>query len=263
MKRFVRSWLIFTFAAGALVASEPSALAGSTVKSPGLTQLNLTKYWVTLTGTPANQVPVGSAVMLTAKVMQLPPDTVASAATTLVDPRLRYTFKAQRTYPVGDAIVTIGHPNSPQSVVSWSAQKAGEYTVTVHVTTVQNPLIPMKQKLPEVIGDGTLTRTIIPTTLVSYLTLDPNRLVGGVIAGPSVRVFVQLSGDVPAGATIQVSSSNPSLASAGGVVAVNTSNSTASTYITTRAVTTTTTVDISATYAGSTKHATLTLDPPH
>ena len=168
MKRFVRSWLVFTLAAGALVASGPLALADPQVKVlPAGIRNDATTYSVTLTGTPAGQMPFS----LTARVMQSSAFTMARAATPLVDPRLRYTFSAQRTWPCADTNVTIA-ANSSQSVMTWNTQgvKAGEYTVfTVHVTAIQpTGRIGLNlPALPEVIGDATLS------TLPSNVTVRP------------------------------------------------------------------------------------------
>lgn len=173
MKRFVRSWLMFTFAAGTFAAS--GALADAPIKT---LPIHLgTTYRVTLTSAPANQAPFASAVTFTAKVTQLPADTMAQGATTLVDPRLRYTFKAQRTSPSADPAVIIA-TNSPESTVSWNAQNAGDYTVTVHVTAIQSPLIPQHPKLPEVIGDASLPNyKVLPAPTGPDLIVDSS---GGV-----------------------------------------------------------------------------------
>jgi hypothetical protein len=164
MKRFVKSSLILTLSA--VLASSGSSLfagpAGDVKTLP--THLHDTTYSVTLTGTPANQLPF----TLTAGVMQLPPDTMARGTTPLVDPRLRYTFTAHRTWPCADTNVTIIN-NSPQSAVSWSPQgvKAGEYTAfTVHVTTLQlqDPRIKIPN-LPAVIGDANLSTAPLSFTV--------------------------------------------------------------------------------------------------
>jgi hypothetical protein len=184
MKQFVRSWLILTFAA-ALAASSSSALAQKKLP-PGIRHLDTPTYSVTLTSTPANQ----SSITLTARV------TVSSGATSarvpgtlVVDNRLRYTFKAQRTWPCADTI-TIAE-NITQPTVTWN--KAGEYTgFTVHVTTVQTTPPPV---LPAVLGDGTLSSpvTVTPTGGVAT-TWDVFPPAGS--TGP-VQASVKISANFP------------------------------------------------------------------
>jgi hypothetical protein len=163
MKRFVRSCFVFACAA-ALAAFSPSAFAQintSTIATSTISasaHLNVTTYSVTLTATPANQVGFGNPVTLTARVMALPPNTMASGATPVPSSHVRFTFKAQMTSPCAGmnpiAIATNAGP-----VASWNPPKGGNYNVTVHVTRA-NTLIPVIPRLPDVIGDATLNYVV-------------------------------------------------------------------------------------------------------
>lgn len=196
MKRFVRSCLVLTLAVGALVASGPMALADPQVKGlPAGVRNDATTYSVTLAGTPAGQMPF----TLTAKVMQSSAFTMSRAATPLVDPRLRYTFKAQRTWPCADTNVSLADTTT-QSTVTWNGvgAKAGEYTVfTVHVTALQpTGRIGLNlPALPEVIGDATLS------TLPSNVTVRPT---GSVATVWDVSPLAGTTGPVTAYVTSKV-----------------------------------------------------------
>lgn len=158
MKRLIRFWLILTLVSGTFVSSVATAVADPPAKvlAPGiLVPRDEMTYSVTLTSTPASQ----SSITLTARVMQRPRLSTINAASPLVDHRLRYTFKAQRTWPCADTTVSIAD-NTNQSSQPWSGvgAKAGEYTVfTVHITAVQNLLDVRMPRLPDVIGDATLS----------------------------------------------------------------------------------------------------------
>src|ERR1700730_14319039 len=124
---------------------------------------------------------------------------MVQGAITLVDPRLRYTFKAQMTSPcAGMNPITIA-ANSPQSSASWNAPKGGNYTITVHVTVVN--LLTLSKKLPDVIGDATLNYIV-----TGGPALPPNLPYVGInttMAPPSG------SASAPANVTIYASVSSP------------------------------------------------------
>jgi hypothetical protein len=154
MKRFVRSRLIFTCAVTALSSSAFAQINTSTIA----TRLNAPMYRLQLTATPANQVAFGNPVTLSAKVMEIPPNTAVSGAVAVPTSRLRFTFKAQMTSPcAGMNPVTIATTSGP--VATWNAAKGGNYTVTVHVTSFNTPF-PVGPNLPDVIGDATLSYVV-------------------------------------------------------------------------------------------------------
>ncbi len=148
MKRFVGSSLIFlaAFASSAFAQLNPGTIA---------TRANATTYSVQLTASPAGQIAFGNPVTLTARVMALPPNTMASGATPVPTSHVRFTFKAQMTSPcAGMNPITIATNAGP--VTTWNAPKGGNYNVTVHAVAA-NTLFPVSPRLPDVIGDATLS----------------------------------------------------------------------------------------------------------
>ena len=98
-----------------------------------------------------------------------------------------------------------------------------------------------------------------PTTTLSSLTLNPTIITGGA----SLQGTVTLSGAAPSGgAVVMLSSSNGAVASVPPSVTVAAGATSASFTVTTTPVSVSTTVNISATYDGLTKTATLTVMPP-
>jgi hypothetical protein len=97
------------------------------------------------------------------------------------------------------------------------------------------------------------------TTTLSSLTLNPTSITGGA----SLQGTVTLSGAAPSGgAVVMLASSNGAVASVPPSVTVEAGETNASFTVTTTPVSVSTTVNISATYAGLTKTATLTVMPP-
>lgn len=99
-----------------------------------------------------------------------------------------------------------------------------------------------------------------PAVSLKSLTLNPTQVSGG---SPSTGA-VALSGAAPSGGGVVVAltSSNPSVAGVPASVTVPQGGTNASFAVTTTQVSMSTTVNISATYAGITKTATLTVKPP-
>jgi hypothetical protein len=96
------------------------------------------------------------------------------------------------------------------------------------------------------------------TTTLSSLTLNPTSVTGGA----SLQGTVTLSGAAPSGgAVVMLASSNGAVASVPPSVTVATGATSASFTVTTTPVSVSTTANISATYAGLTKTATLTVMP--
>jgi len=97
------------------------------------------------------------------------------------------------------------------------------------------------------------------TTTLSSLTLNPTSVTGGV----SLQGTVTLSSAAPSGgAVVMLASSNGAVASVPSSVTVAAGATSASFSVTTTPVSVSTTVNISATYAGLTRTATLTVMPP-
>lgn len=137
-------------------------------------------FAVTLTAAPLNQVAFGNPVTLSALVAESVPQTVASGRpavemTPLVDPRLRYAFKAQMTSPCpGMSPITIGSTSNAASR-SWTPALGGNYAITVHVTSVNmglGVLVPRNPKLPDVIGDAASNYIVTGPALPANLPIS-------------------------------------------------------------------------------------------
>jgi hypothetical protein len=195
MKRLVSSRFLLTCAM-ALAFSSPSFAQPGSVAA----RLNATSYSVQLTAAPPNQAAFGNPVTLTAKVMQLPPNTMASGAVQVPNSHLRFTFKAQMTSPCAGmnpiAIATNAGP-----VASWNPPKGGNYNVTVHVTAAHT-LIPVIPRLPDVIGDAALNYIVTggPAT-------PPNLPYAAIISTPVVPPSG--GGTAPVDVTITLNMSAP------------------------------------------------------
>jgi len=106
----------------------------------------------------------------------------------------------------------------------------------------------------------TLPVTPAPPIGIYSLTLNPTSVTGG---GPQPSIgTVMLSGLAPAGGTQVTLSSSSALASIPPSVAVPAGSTTATFTINTSAVATSTVITISASYAGASKSASLTVTPP-
>jgi hypothetical protein len=194
MKRFERSSFMLACAATLAFASPAFAQI-----NPGTiaTRMNATTYTVQLTASPAGQVAYGNPVTLTAKVMQLPPNTVASGAVQVPNSHLRFTFKAQMTSPCAGmnpiAIATNAGP-----VAGWNPPKGGSYNVTVHVTAAHT-LIPVIPRLPDAIGDAALNYVVTggpATPNLPYVSIISTPVVppsGGATAPADVTISLNLN----------------------------------------------------------------------
>lgn len=94
---------------------------------------------VSLAAAPAGQVNLGNPITLTATPTlggKLTPDKLAVAR----EQHIRYTFSAQRTWPCPDT-VSIASKVSTKSV-TWTAQKAGIYQISVEASYVEPTLRP-------------------------------------------------------------------------------------------------------------------------
>ena len=188
MKRFV----ICTAALAAFSSPAFAQINTSTIA----TRLNTTTYSLQFTASPANQVAFGNAVTLSAKVMELPPNTMASHATPVPISRARFTFKAQMTSPcAGMNPITIATNAGP--TVSWNPPKGGNYTITAHVIPVNTPL-PISPRLPDTIADATLNYVVTggpATPNLPYVSIISTPVVpasGGATAPADVTMTVNL-----------------------------------------------------------------------
>ncbi len=194
MKRFVSSRFLFTSAVVLAAISSPAFAQINT--STIATRLNTTTYSVQLTATPANQVAFGNAVTLSAKVMEIPPNTMASHATPVPMSRVRFKFTAQMTSPCpGMNPITIAPASGP--VATWNPPQGGNYTITVHATSSNTPF-PIHPKLPDVLGDATLKYVVTggpATPNLPYVSIISTPVVpasGGATAPADVTMTVNL-----------------------------------------------------------------------
>jgi hypothetical protein len=141
--------------------------------------------------------------------------------------------------------------NAPQTLsISANVTGMAQGTYTGHITVTA----PGIQGSPATV---TVTLNVAAASTLSSLGLNPTSLVGGA----SSTGTVTLSGPAPSGGmTISLSSSNPA-AQVPASVAVVANASTANFTVTTNPVSTATSATISAIYSGTTKSATLTVNP--
>ena len=146
-----------------------------------------------LTASPANQAAFGNAVTLSAKVMELPPNTMATGATQVPISRVRFKFTAQMTSPCpGMNPITIAANSGPNA--TWNPAKGGNYLITVHATSPNTPFpIPIKT-VPEVFGDATLKYVVTggpaapANSYVSFISTPVVPASGGATAPADVTI---------------------------------------------------------------------------
>jgi len=136
--------------------------------------------WVTLAANPANTAQVGSTVGLTATVHAPMKVSTVSGASVYVRNRLRFTYKAQRSWPCPETItlaenvfatggsatlIAVTHT----STIPWTppAAKAGEYSLSVDVAYIGIIIRPPKGGLgpklgSERVGSATLNYKVTP-----------------------------------------------------------------------------------------------------
>jgi hypothetical protein len=160
--------------------------------------------------------------------------------------------------PAGGVVVTLSSSNPSVASVPGSATvPAGAVSVTFPIAT--NAVAASTSVTVSASYAGatrTATLTVTRGTVISSLTVSPSTVVGG---NPSTGT-VTLSGAAPAGgAVVTLSSSNSSVASVPGSVTVPAGASSVTFPIVTSAVAASTSVTVSASYAGATRTATLTV----
>lgn len=164
--------------------------------------------------------------------------------------------------PPGGAVVTLASSNpavaaTPSSItVAAGATKSPTFTITT--TAVSSPVTVM---ISATYNNVTVSASLTVNPAAVYaVKLSATTVVGG---GKVPGNQVQLNGVAPTGGdVISLSSSNPAVAAVPATVTVLAGMKSSQLFtITTKAVTTSTTVTISATYQGVTKTATLTVTP--
>lgn len=217
---------------------------------------NLGSRSVTLTVTPPNApLAIGSIQMQPAGVFG------GNDASGVV------TLETGYVAPVGGAFVTLtnGNPNlvsMPSSVTIPTGQTNASFPIQTNATGVTTPV-----NISASYGGATKSATLTVTAPtqnvpISSVTLSPSTVVGGSNLG--VRVTVNLSAGAPnEGATIMLTSSNPSVVSVPRSIQIFFSGGTSVfTDVVATTVSVPTQVTITATYGGSTQSAVLTVTPP-
>jgi Putative Ig domain len=186
--------------------------------------------------------------------VNLLPGVAASNSSVTVEPDLN------NPAPSGGVTVSLSSSNPSAAPVPASVViPAGQYLANVGITT----------GTVTAVTDVTITATLPTGSVTNTLQVDPPPTVTSVSLNPAATTgtsgssgTVQLSEPAPgAGATITLSSSNPSVASVPSSVTASSDQTSANFTVSTADVTTSTTVTITATLGSSTASATLTVNP--
>ena len=159
-----------------------------------------------------------------------------------------------------DTDITLSSGNTslaqvPTTVTVLAGATSANFNVTTSAVTTTTGV-----NITATYGSSTqgATLTVTPPLTASSVSLNPSSVVGG----NSSTGTVTLSGPAPAsGANVTLSSSNTSVAQVPPSVTVTGGTTSANFNVTTSAVTTTTGVNITATYGGASPSATLTVNP--
>jgi hypothetical protein len=192
-----------------------------------------------------------------------PPITLSSLtlspATVLGGANSTGTVTLSGAAPASGATVSLSSSNTAAAQVPGSVLvSAGATTATFTITT-SSLASSTSVTISGVYGTTrTATLTVNPAPTLSSVSLSPSTVVGGA----SSTGTVTLSGPAPAGgATVSLSSSKPSAARVPNKITVPTGATSVTFTVSTNTVKKNTTVGISATYAGTTRQATLTITP--
>ncbi len=209
----------------------------------------------------AKAVLLGIVLLIVPALVTAPPNPISSLSlsptSVLGGGASTGTVTLASSAPSGGAVVTLTSSNTSVATVPVNVTvPAGQTSKTFAITT-----FPVGASTPVTItasyssGTKTATLTVTPALLTS-VGVSPASVSGGTASTGTVS----LSGAAPAaGASVTLSSSNPSAASVPGTVTVFASSATFS--ITTFNVASSTNVTITAVYNGTTKTATLTVTP--
>ena len=186
--------------------------------------------------------------------VNLLPGQAASDSSVTVEPDLN------NPAPSGGVTVSLSSSNPSLAPVPASVViPAGQYLSNVSITT----------GTVTAVTDVTITATLPTGSVSNTLQVDPPPAVTSVSLNPTATTgtsgssgTVQLSEPAPgAGATISLSSSNPSVASVPSSVTASSGQTSANFTVSTASVTASTTVTITATLGSSSASATLTVNP--
>ncbi len=170
------------------------------------------------------------------------------------------TVTLSKAAPVGGMTVTLTSSSSTVAAPSTVAVAAGATTGTATLTTssvATSSTATLTAKLRTVTKSATLTVNPIQPVL-SNLTLDPASVVGG----KSANLTVSLSSVALSGGAVVTISSDSRFVKATTAITVPAGRSSATLVVTTSVVSADTRANFTATYAGTSKSATLTVTAP-
>jgi len=161
--------------------------------------------------------------------------------------------------PAGGAVVTLASNNAavasvPTSVTVAAGEKTKTFTVTTHAVA-ENTEVTITAAY---IGESQSTKLTVTPAGLQSVAVTPTSVAGGVSANGKIT----LDGEAPpGGAVVTLTSSNTTVATVPASVTVPEGANTVNFTVTTMAVSEDIPVTISATYAGTTKSAALTVKP--
>ena len=161
--------------------------------------------------------------------------------------------------PSGGTVVSLSSKSSaasvPGSVTVAAGATSARFTVSTQTVTTTTTAV-ITATLGSSSAQASLTITSASTVSLSSLTLNPTSVSGG----SSSTGTVTLSSSAPSGgAVVTLSSSNTSVATVPSSVTVSAGKTSATFSVSTKTVSSNTSVAISGTYGGATKSATLTV----
>src|ERR1035437_9710056 len=161
--------------------------------------------------------------------------------------------------PSGGTVVSLSSQSSaasvPGSVTVAAGATSARFTVSTQTVTTTTTAV-ITATLGSSSAQASLTITSASTVSLSSLTLNPTSVSGG----SSSTGTVTLSSSAPSGgAVVTLSSSNTSVATVPSSVTVSAGKTSATFSVSTKTVSSNTSVAISGTYGGATKSATLTV----
>ena len=201
----------------------------------------------------ASKAPEAATVTATLASMTLNPATVTGGANSTG------TVTLSAAAPAGGAVVALTSNNLnaatvPASITVAAGATTATFTVTTKIVTIGTVAIitPTYNGISKAVG-------LVVNPLLGSLTLNPSVLIGG--AGSTGTVT--LTSAAPAGgAVVTLTSGNTNAATVPAAVTVAAGATSASFTVTTKAVTTVTQANITATAVGASRIVTLTLNPP-
>jgi hypothetical protein len=211
------------------------------------------------TGLPDSKtlwVEPGAATPPTLSALGLSPTTVTGGASSTG------TVTLSAAAPAGGTIVSLASSNTavatvPASVTVPAGQASASFTVTTKTVTASTS-VTISGTHNGVTRSAALSVNPAPAVSLGSVSVSPATVTGGQTSSGTVR----LSGPAPAGgAVVTLSSSNTNGATVPGSVTVPAGATSINFTVSTKAVTSSSAITISAVYSGVTRTATLTVNP--